>query len=264
MKLPEIVSVGIYNSKYAVKNTPVSKDRKTAMFEIELPVENGGISYINGTSRRITNDMLICAKPGQTRHTKFPYSCIYIHLTIEDKELFNTLSACPDFVEICKLEYFLELFKKLLIYYETESANSKIMLNSVLLELIYEISKSAIKTVNINTTNSSSAVLKAIEYIKTNLSSDLSLESISKHVNLSPIHFHNTFKVAVGKTLHEYVEEERLKESVNLLLTTNMTLAEIAYACGFSSQSYFSFVFRRKMKTTPRNYLKILNEQYKI
>ena len=68
--------------------------------------------------------------------------------------------------------------------------------------------------------------------------------------------------MAVGKTLHEFVEEQRLKEAVNLLVASNMTLAEIAYSCGFSSQSYFSFAFKRKMKTTPRKYTAKLNEMY--
>lgn len=79
---------------------------------------------------------------------------------------------------------------------------------------------------------------------------------------LSPIHFHNCFKSAVGKTLHEYVEEQRIKVAVNLLLTTDLTLTQIAFQCGFSSQSYFSYVFKRKMQTTPRKYVEQLNNLY--
>lgn len=56
------------------------------------------------------------------------------------------------------------------------------------------------------------------------------------------------------KTLREYVEEQRIRRAVNLLVGTDLTLSEIAYECGFSSQSYFSYVFKERMKTTPRAY----------
>ena len=103
---------------------------------------------------------------------------------------------------------------------------------------------------------------KALKYIKDNLTEDLSLQAVADHVLLSPNHFHNCFRTAVGKTLHEYVEDQRIKSAVNLLLTTDLTLTQIALQCGFSSQSYFSYVFKRKMKTTPRKYVEQLNNLY--
>ena len=78
LKLPEIVAIGIYNSTLAVKNRVVTKNRKTTMFEIEIPIENGGVSYINSDSMPIEPNMVICAKPGQTRHTKLPFTCYYL------------------------------------------------------------------------------------------------------------------------------------------------------------------------------------------
>ena len=75
MQLPQLEVFGIYNSRKVGPDTKVSKKRKTSMFEIELPVESGGISHINGESRHITTDLLVCAKPGQIRYTKFPYQC---------------------------------------------------------------------------------------------------------------------------------------------------------------------------------------------
>ena len=63
-------------------------------------------------------------------------------------------------------------------------------------------------------------------------------------------------------TIHEYVEEQRIKKAANMLITTDYTLAEIAYECGFSSQSYFSYAFKRKMNKTPREYAKEVFERY--
>ena len=61
MILPEIIAVGIYNSQIVAKNTVISKKRKTSMFEIELPIEDGGVSYIDSNSKQINPNMIICA-----------------------------------------------------------------------------------------------------------------------------------------------------------------------------------------------------------
>ena len=71
-------------------------------------------------------------------------------------------------------------------------------------------------------------------------------------------------KTRTGKTLRDYVEEQRIKKSINMLLTTNFSLTQIAYECGFSSQSYFSYVFKRRMKVTPREYTKEIHSKYEI
>lgn len=263
MKLPEIIDVGIYNSKYGAKNVSVSKNRTTQIIEIELPIEAGGISYIDNKQANIKPNMLIFALPGQVRHTKFPYSCYFAHIAVEDTELFNTLSTVPNYLHTSNYSTYLELFKKL-CKYNNKTEYKEIMLNSIMLEIIYLMCKEA-KYIDIKSnTKQNTAIQKATKFIKENLSENLNLDTVAAYVSLSPIHFHNLFKSAVGKTLRDYVEEKRINQAINLLSTTDMTLAEIAYSCGFSSQSYFSFVFKRKLNTTPRKYLEKINQQYEI
>ena len=83
-------------------------------------------------------------------------------------------------------------------------------------------------------------------------------------MSLSPVYFHNVFKSATGKTLHDYIEEQRIKKAIYLLQTTNYSLTKVAYECVFSSQSYFSFVFKRRMKNTPRKYMKDIYCKYEL
>lgn len=263
MQLPEIVSVGIFNSFIARKNTKISKNRKATMFEIELPIENSGISFIDNHSAEVKDNVIICAKPGQTRHTRFPFKCYFVHLIIKEGALYNTLTALPDFIEIRNKAKYREIFEKLNKYYGTPFENDEIMLQSLVLELIYALSRDAKKQFgNQNSSGNYAVIENSVKYIKENLTDDLSLEAISARFNLSPIHFHNIFKVAVGSTLRDYVEEQRIKKAVNLLISTEMSLTQIALECGFSSQSYFSFVFKRRMKVTPRNYTKEIFKLY--
>ena len=57
-------------------------------------------------------------------------------------------------------------------------------------------------------------------------------------------------------------EISHLHKAVELLISTEMTLTEIAYECGFSSQSYFSYVFKKRMKLAPRAYAKKIALKY--
>lgn len=262
--LPEIVSTGIYNSQVAVKNKAVTKNRKTTMFEIELPIEEGGISYINSEKMPIEPNMVICAKPGQMRHTKLPFKCYYIHIILSGGTLYDTLIDTPNFVKTNKFPKYLELYEKLWKYFDSGLENDKIILHSLILELIYTLSKDSQKLlIRENIKNSNYKVIETtINYIKSNLTSDLSLETVSEYAGFSPIHFHNCFKASTGKTLHEYVEEQRIKKAANMLVTTDYTLTKIAYECGFSSQSYFSYAFKRKMQLTPREYTRKIFKRY--
>lgn len=263
MILPEIVAAGIYNSQFAAKNAAISKNRVTSMFELELPMENGGISYIDNNASPITPQMVICAKPGQIRHTKFPYKCYFVHMLLHDDTLQNILMDIPDILETEKSHVYKDLFLKLIRHYSS-AADNQLLLQSTLLELIHTLRQDSVRlTAHGNQKNNHSVIIqKTLKYIDTYLTEDLRLETVAKAVSLSPIHFHNSFKAAVGKTLREYVEEQRIKKAINMLITTDCSLTEIAFFCGFSSQSYFSYVFKRRMKQTPREYVQEFYTKY--
>lgn len=264
MILPEIVTVGIYNSQIIAKNTVISKNRKTTMFEIEFPIEDGGVSYIDSNSKQINTNMIICAKPGQIRHTKFPFKCYYVHMIIHSGALYDVLMNTPNFFETNNTEVYNKIFKKLFKHYSTLADSEEIILQSLILELIYTITKDSAKRIKSNNSTSNYLIEKTLKYIKEHLTEDLSLERVAKAMSLSPVHYHNTFKASVGKTLRDYVEEQRIKKAINLLQTTNYSLTKIAFECGFSSQSYFSYVFKRRMKKTPREYAQEIFNKYEL
>lgn len=262
--LPEIVAVGIYNSQMAVKNKSVTNNRKTTMFEIEIPIEDGGVSSINSEEKPIRQNMIICAKPGQIRHTRLPYKCYYVHMILNGGLLFDMIMDTPNFIDTSKSEEYIRLYKRMCRYFESGLDDDVVMLQSLVLELVYSVCKESKRlSVRQNTKRSNYQTIEAaIGYIKNNLTADLSLEAMSEIAGFSPIHFHNCFKASTGKTLHEYVEEQRIKRAQNMLTTTGYTLTRIAYECGFSSQSYFSYAFKRRMNVTPREYAENIFKRY--
>ena len=117
----------------------ITKNRKTTMFEIEIPIEKGGVSYINSDNMAIEPDVIICAKPGQTRHTKLPFKCYYIHLIATDTMLYDKLMSLPNFIKTDKYQKYYEIFEKLCTNYDTAIGFDEIILQSLILELIYTL-----------------------------------------------------------------------------------------------------------------------------
>lgn len=267
MILPNIIEIGIFNSKLTPTIGTVSKDRKVDRFEIELPLEEGGIAYIDSNSFPISPNTIVAVKPNQIRHTKFPLKCYYVHLTLPKGQLYDILSNTPDFLTTNKHKTYEKIFTKLLKHYNPvfQKPNEEIIVQSLILELIYTISNEIATEYNTNKSSNNVLLIEnTYKYIKEHLTEDLQLEKIANEMSLSPIYFHKKFKDATGKTLHAYIEEQRLKKAINLLQTTDYTLSKIAYDCGFSSQSYFNYVFKRAMKQTPRQFVEEFNKKYKI
>jgi AraC family transcriptional regulator len=89
------------------------------------------------------------------------------------------------------------------------------------------------------------------ELIEANLDGDLSLEMMAASVDLSPLYLIRAFKSAFGEPPHRYVLRRRIERAKDLLRTTDMPVAEVALAVGFSSQSHLSTWFQRIVGTSP-------------
>lgn len=236
------------------------------MFEIDLPIENGGVVFVDEEQATITPNTIICVKPGQERHTKFPLKCYYIHMVLEEGVLYDSLMKTPTFIPITDFSEYLYIFKSICNHRNEDIELNSIILHSLILKLIYTLSADCKKQVYARGFKriDYERIDKSIKYIKEHLSEDLSLATVARIVSYSPVHFHVCFKAAIGKTLRAYIEDERIKKAIHLLSTTSLTLTEIASQCGFSSQSYFSCVFKKKMNKTPRDYIREDQKHYLI
>ncbi|MCB5364334.1 AraC family transcriptional regulator [Pusillimonas sp. CC-YST705] len=93
---------------------------------------------------------------------------------------------------------------------------------------------------------------RALAYIDAHLGeADLSLAHISAHLQLAPRTLQNLFQ-AHGTTFTACLLEHRLMAAERLISNDSRTLmAQVAYAVGFSDQSYFNRAFRRRFGMTP-------------
>jgi AraC family transcriptional regulator len=82
----------------------------------------------------------------------------------------------------------------------------------------------------------------------------LSVETLAATAHLSPYHFSRAFKATTGEPPHRFILRRRVARAKLHLAEAEATLADIAYACGFSSQAHFCGVFRRLTGMTPKQY----------
>jgi AraC family transcriptional regulator len=93
---------------------------------------------------------------------------------------------------------------------------------------------------------------QAIDYIHTYLERDLSLVEMAGVINISPTYFASLFKRAIGTSPHQYVIQQRVKRAKEMLLKTDLAIADIALQVGFSSQSHLTQQFKRVTGMTPK------------
>jgi AraC-like DNA-binding protein len=91
----------------------------------------------------------------------------------------------------------------------------------------------------------------ARDTIDAHLEGDLSLAQIANACGLSVSHFARAFTYSTGAPPHRWLMQRRVERAKDLMRTTRASLAEIAFACGFSDQSHFSRVFSQIAGTPP-------------
>jgi AraC family transcriptional regulator len=95
---------------------------------------------------------------------------------------------------------------------------------------------------------------RVLDYMHAHLGEELSLRQLAAVVQLSPHHFAARFKQSTGVAPYQYVLRQRIATAQHLLAETHLSLAEISYRLGFSSQAHFTTVFRQHVGTTPGAY----------
>jgi AraC-like DNA-binding protein len=107
------------------------------------------------------------------------------------------------------------------------------------------------------TANTKDIVDLAIAFMHKHIDEKISVHDIASHSGLSASHFSKVFKDLTNKTPVEYLTRIRIEKSKRMLKISDKNLTEIAYACGFSSLSYFSRSFADQTTLTPGEYRKI-------
>nr|WP_298512179.1 AraC family transcriptional regulator [uncultured Marvinbryantia sp.] len=87
-----------------------------------------------------------------------------------------------------------------------------------------------------------------------NYSRDISLDDVSKEVNVSPYYFSKIFKEESGENFTEYLTKIRINKAKELLEDAELSIKEIGVMSGYTDPNYFSRIFKKHTGITPREY----------
>lgn len=97
-------------------------------------------------------------------------------------------------------------------------------------------------------------IASTLAYIESHMDCDLSRDDVARRMGVSPGHFSQLLKERTGRSFVELLREIRIRSACGMLVETDSPLADIAAACGFCDQSYFTHVFKDLRGLTPRQY----------
>jgi AraC family transcriptional regulator len=92
------------------------------------------------------------------------------------------------------------------------------------------------------------------DFVESSLDEDITLEALAREAGYSRAHFLRMFRESTGTTPHQYVMQRRIAHAEELLSANELGIAEIAVACGFSSQAHLTLAFKKQTSVTPAEY----------
>ena len=95
---------------------------------------------------------------------------------------------------------------------------------------------------------------RVVEHIRNNLDKPLGVSVLSNLAEMSPSHFSKLFKLSTGLAPHQFVLQERINRSKELLRYSDAKIVDIALGVGFENQAHFTTVFGNLVGMTPRQF----------
>ena len=187
-----------------------------------------------------------------------PFSKYWCHFTakIGEMNIFDMIKL-PDFIEVKENSELESIFLELLTYHNSMELSASLMLKASILRLIsYYIDNSLEQSINISNSETVEKLNTIIQHIEKNIAKNLTIEELSGMACLHPNYFIRIFKKHFGTSPIQYINKRRIEEAKRLLVTSNLTLAEICGVVGITNIYYLSKLFKDYTGISPSNYRK--------
>lgn len=241
-----ILSAGLFDSQLRFPQSTVTQPRKVETYELEYFFEDGGTSILNGRYIPIRRGSCLLAKPGDVRRSQLPFTCKFLHFAINDPVLTAALDAVEAVSQPGDPTALEAAFSEVIGLHFSANPFDNRCAPAKLLCLLHQLCTAS--------GEHQTAVAKAQQYIARNYSGNLTAATIAAACDISVSYLYRLFQTALDCTPGEYLLSCRISAARELLVNTGLSLNEIAFRCGFNSQSYFSDCFKRRVGISPSAY----------
>jgi LacI family transcriptional regulator len=104
-------------------------------------------------------------------------------------------------------------------------------------------------------------VAKALHFIRTNSKKPITVGDVLDHITLSQNELCKRTQKLLGRTIHEEIARARTEKIAQMLLKTDLSIAQIAFKLGFPDNTHISRYFKRQMGISPKDYRQKYSQQ---
>lgn len=162
----------------------------------------------------------------------------------------------PEYGQVKNRERIRLLFHQLIDTSRTANLYQSELCNSILRMLLMEISDGYIRQVTRREESSRAdfTAAQVMEWIRLNACSITRVSEVADYFGYNCEYLTTLLKKSTDRSLNEHITAGKIEAAKQMLLCSNRSIKEIAYACGFTSDKYFLRVFREKIGLTPGEY----------
>ncbi|RTE67475.1 AraC family transcriptional regulator [Amphritea opalescens] len=198
------------------------------------------------------NQWLIPESDSGTLHILFPYTAV-------NKVIQESFDLDPDTLELQSLfdaqspvlQSLSELmFREMQDKFASGNLYMESLANAAIVHLLNSYSNKAIQRQAHSGKISPQGLQRLIRFIDEHLSQKITLDQLASQLHMSSYHFCRAFKLSSGYTPHQFVILRRTYTARQLLISSQLTPAQIAQQTGFSDQSHMNKQLRREFNMT--------------
>lgn len=221
---------------------------------------------IEGSISVSTDGKTAIIAPGQVFiiPPKTPYTCknvtdavayYWIHFTGSDAESLLTRFEleCSKVHTVGNGERIVRLFRALFREYLWRDRCFDDSSQACMITILAELSRMR----DMNTKNSDATVetiFRSLSYFHNYIHKPITVAKLAEIEHFSPSRYRTVFRRCMGMSPSEYMTQMRMRRACELLVMADMSVREVAEACGYSDQLYFSRVFRAHFGVAPSKY----------
>lgn len=139
--------------------------------------------------------------------------------------------------------------------YERFTELSAISSEETLSPWVHDILERLIDSIHRHRNGSHTALLQsALSFMHEHIAEDITRDMAAREAHMSPSHFSRMFKREMRESFTDRLNRMRVEQAAEIIAASGRSLSLVALDCGFKDQSYFTKVFRKYMRVTPREY----------
>lgn len=222
-------------------------------------VDGKGIIEVDGKTYSIKKAEAFCIPRGK-RHKYYadnqdPWSILWVHFKGENTKYFpldecRTVQINSKYSENRMAVFFNLIFRVLERNYTMGNFIYLSQVLSLLLAEVYyreKVDESSVQDKH---------VTMVIRFMYKNLTKQLTLEKISREVDLSKSYLNSIFKEQTGRSPVDFFLHLKMQEACKLLQSTDMYIYEVSTKMGYTDPYYFSRIFKKVVGVSPKEYKK--------